>query len=93
MLRRPEPSHGQELSIDGHQRGIGHHGGGEPACDFRLAYRGAKKLLIDKNGNLMIRTSLGNISDTRPTTYQWIDGKRVEVPSRFALDRRSKVTY
>src|SRR5438876_8351291 len=61
--------------------------------DIRLAYRGAKKLSVDKNGNLVIRSSLGNISDTRPTTYQWIDGKRVEVPSRFALHRRSKTTY
>jgi hypothetical protein len=61
--------------------------------DIRLAYRGAKKLSVDKDGNLMIHTSLGNISDTRPTTYQWIDGKRVEVPSRFALNRRSKTTY
>src|ERR1700682_4588524 len=61
--------------------------------DIRLAYRGAKKLSVDKDGNLMIHTSLGNISDTRPTTYQWIDGKRVEVPSRFALHRRSKTTF
>jgi hypothetical protein len=61
--------------------------------DIRLAYRGAKKLSVEKNGNLMIHTSLGNISDTRPTTYQWIDGNRVEVPSRFALDHRSKTTY
>ncbi|MFZ3375368.1 MAG: SBBP repeat-containing protein, partial [Chthoniobacterales bacterium] len=61
--------------------------------DIRIAYRGAKKLSVDKNGNLMIHTSLGSISDTRPTTYQWIDGKRVEVPSRFALNRRSKTTY
>jgi len=61
--------------------------------DIRLAYRGAKKLSVDKNGNLTIHTSLGNISDTRPTTYQWIDGKRVEVQSRFALNRRSKTTY
>jgi hypothetical protein len=61
--------------------------------DIRLAYRGAKKLSVDKDGNLMIHTSLGNISDTHPTTYQWIDGKRVEVPSRFALNRRSKTTY
>jgi hypothetical protein len=61
--------------------------------DIRLAYRGAKKLSVDKDGNLVIHTSLGSISDTRPTTYQWIDGKRVEVPSRFALNRRSKTTY
>src|SRR5205807_5315160 len=61
--------------------------------DIRLAYRGAKKLSVDKDGNLMIHTSLGNISDTRPVTYQVIDGKRVPVKSRFALQRRSKTTY
>jgi hypothetical protein len=63
--------------------------------DIRLAYRGAEKLSIDNAGNLIIHTSLGNITDTMPTSYQLMDGKRVPVASRFALQGRgsSKTTY
>ena len=63
--------------------------------DIRLAYRGAEKLSIDNDGNLIIHTSLGNITDTMPTSYQLMDGKRVPVASRFALQGRgsSKTTY
>lgn len=61
--------------------------------DIRLAYRGAKKLSVDSDGNLVIHTALGSLSDQHPTTYQWIDGKRVEISSRFALNRRSRTAY
>jgi hypothetical protein len=63
--------------------------------DIRLAYRGAENLSLDPEGNLQIHTALGSISDTRPVTYQVIDGRRVPVPSRFVLrgQGRSKATY
>jgi hypothetical protein len=61
--------------------------------DIRLAYRGAKRLSVDHDGNLTIHTSLGSITDTRPVTYQLIEGKRVQVASRFALQRHAKASY
>ena len=61
--------------------------------DIRLAYDGARKLSVDKDGNLMIDTALGNLTDTRPITYQEIDGKRVVVPSHFELDGLATTTY
>ena len=63
--------------------------------DIRLAYRGAERLSLDRDGNLMIHTSVGNLTDTRPVTYQLIGGQRIPVRSRFALRRRggSKATY
>lgn len=57
--------------------------------DIQLAYRGARNLSVDREGNLIIHTALGNLTDTRPTTYQLIDGKRIPVKSRFALERRA----
>ena len=57
--------------------------------DIQLAYRGANRLSLDRDGNLMVKTSLGSVTDTRPVSYQLIDGKRVQVASRFALERRS----
>jgi hypothetical protein len=63
--------------------------------DIQLAYRGANRLSVDGDGNLIVHTSLGSITDTRPVTYQFIDGKRVQVASRFALEWRAgfKTTY
>ena len=56
--------------------------------DIRLAYRGAKRLSLDRQGNLRIGTSLGDLTDTRPISYQLVAGRRVPVRSSFALDRR-----
>jgi hypothetical protein len=61
--------------------------------DIRLAYRGANRLSVDHDGNLIIHTSLGSITDTRPVTYHLIDGKRVQVASRFTLQGRTKTSY
>ncbi len=70
-------------------------GPGARVRDIQLAYRGARNLSVDRTGNLIIHTALGNITDSHPTTYQWIDGKPIPVKSRFALQRRarSKTTY
>ena len=54
--------------------------------DIRLAYRGAKRLSLDRQGNLRIRTALGVLTDTRPASYQLVAGKRVPVRSSFALE-------
>ena len=54
--------------------------------DIRLAYRGAKRLSLDRQGNLRIGTSLGVLTDTRPLSYQLVAGKRVPVRSSFALE-------
>ncbi len=61
--------------------------------DIQLAYRGANRLSVDDNGNLVAHTSLGSITDTHPITYQRIDGKRVQVASRFAFQGRTKTSY
>ena len=61
--------------------------------DIRLNYRGANQLSVDRDGNLLIDTSLGSVTDARPVTYQLIDGKPVQVTSHFALDRNSRTAY
>jgi Beta-propeller repeat len=63
--------------------------------DIRLAYHGADKLSVDHDGELVVHTKVGSITDKRPVTYQLVDGKRVLVASRFALERRenSKTSY
>jgi uncharacterized protein YkwD len=51
--------------------------------DIRLAYRGADGLSVDNRGNLVIKTALGKLIDTRPVSYQLIGGDRVPVATRF----------
>jgi hypothetical protein len=57
--------------------------------DIRLAYRGAAGLSLDAGGGLLVETPLGPLRDSAPVSYQVIDGERVPVESRFALDGAS----
>lgn len=52
---------------------------------IRLAYRGADSLSLDAAGNLLIKTSLGVLTDDRPKSYQVIGGRQVPVESQFAM--------
>ncbi|CAN5427568.1 hypothetical protein BH09BAC5_BH09BAC5_02510 [soil metagenome] len=53
--------------------------------DIRVQYSGADKIFIE-NGNLVIQTSLGNITEQKPHAYQNIDGKEIEVKCNYRLD-------
>jgi hypothetical protein len=57
--------------------------------DIRLAYRGSAGLSLDAGGGLLVETPLGALRDSAPVSYQVIDGERVPVESRFALDGAS----
>ena len=59
---------------------------GASVRDIRLAYRGANRVSVGPSGELRIGTALGVLSDSRPASYQPVDGKRVPVASRYALD-------
>lgn len=60
--------------------------GGRPS-DIRLAYAGARGLTLDSTGGLRIRTPLGVLRDSPPASYQEISGARVQVGSRYVLNR------
>ena len=60
---------------------------GANASQIRFQYEGADQLSI-VNEQLVIRTSLQTLKETKPYTYQKINGKNREVPSRFSLDGR-----
>jgi gliding motility-associated-like protein len=46
---------------------------------IRINYAGQEKIKIDRNGNLILLTSLGKIIEKKPLAYQVKDGKRVEI--------------
>ena len=54
--------------------------------DIRLAYRGAKRLSLDRRGNLRIRTSLGVLTDTRPRATSSSPASACPSASSFALE-------
>jgi uncharacterized protein YfiM (DUF2279 family) len=53
--------------------------------DIRLDYDGASGLSLGSDGDLLIDTALGVLSDARPVSYQAGDGDRVPVDSRYAI--------
>ncbi|MBX7216475.1 MAG: PKD domain-containing protein [Candidatus Kapabacteria bacterium] len=53
--------------------------------DVRMECTGINQLAINNAGQLEIATSWGTLIEQRPYAYQIIDGKQVEVPTRFIL--------
>src|ERR1035437_1133837 len=54
-------------------------------ADIKLFYEGLDKIEIEK-GLLKLTTSINEMQEQRPYAYQWIDGRRVEVPCEFVLE-------
>ncbi|MBB3128651.1 putative repeat protein (TIGR01451 family) [Paenibacillus rhizosphaerae] len=52
---------------------------------IQFAYRGADRLSLDKEGNLLIHTPFGVLTEERPVSFQQIAGKRAAVESRFVI--------
>src|SRR5690554_3014844 len=50
---------------------------------IQLQYSYQKDLRIDKKGNLIIHTELGDIIEEKPYAYQIVNGKIVEIPCRY----------
>jgi gliding motility-associated-like protein len=52
---------------------------------IRFNYFGNEKVSLSKNGELIVKTALGNIIEQKPYAYQVINGKVKEVKCTFAL--------
>lgn len=61
--------------------------GADPA-PIRFTYEGARSIAIERDGSLVIATSVGEIREGAPFCYQVIDGKRRVVAGRFIRDHR-----
>ena len=67
-----------------------------PGADYqkiKLQYRDIKKLEVDQKGDLIIYTSHGKLTETKPYTYQNINGRIVEVESNFVLINRNTFAF
>lgn len=52
---------------------------------IKLKYSYQDELKIDKKGNLIIKTELGNIIEQKPYTYQIVNGKIIEIACEYEL--------
>lgn len=60
----------------------------KPGADpskIQIEYKGVEKLQLNKNGDLVIYTSVNTVTEHRPYAYQMIDGQRVRVECRYSL--------
>lgn len=64
---------------------------GSDPSQIRLRFEGTDGLKI-QNGNLILKTSIGDIEEMKPVAYQYINGERKEIPCKYRL-RDNMVTY
>ncbi|MGQ0828728.1 MAG: DUF7948 domain-containing protein [Bacteroidota bacterium] len=57
---------------------------GANAANVQLFYEGLDNITLE-NGALKLKNSINELVEQRPYAYQWIDGKRIEVPCEFVL--------
>lgn len=65
-----------------------------PGADLKqlaLQFTGVDGLQINKTGNLVIKTSVGDAYELSPYVYQLINGVRKEVKAKFDLDNTKKI--
>lgn len=60
---------------------------GSSVEDIKLSYRGSNAISLDDKGNLQIHNDLGVLIDTKPISYQEIEGKRIMLESRFDIEK------
>ena len=61
-----------------------------PGADIKsisLGYSGVDELVLDKDGNILIPTPFGVMTDKRPVSYQLIDGNKVPLASNFVITK------
>ncbi len=81
-----------------------HGGRGGLEYDFELApgrdpgrialrMRGARRLSLDRSGDLLLHTAAGTLLQRRPVAYQPVPGGRRAVPSRYVLEGTDRVAF
>ncbi|HIP37257.1 MAG TPA: T9SS type B sorting domain-containing protein [Crocinitomix sp.] len=77
----------QELKYEYHVKPSGNY------KDIKLQYKGLEKIKIQKNGNVIIYSPLGQIIEQKPYVYQIKNGKIIEISSKFVLTDRNILSF
>ena len=95
-VRYKEVYPGIDVVFYGNQRRLEYDLVVSPGSDpskIRLEIQGAKKLSIDKNGNLVLRLKYGDVIQRAPVIYQEIDGKKMDVAGGYLIDHKGRVGF
>lgn len=65
--------------------------GADPS-NIHLEYKGQKKIKLNKDGSLVLKTALGELVEQKPYAYQVKNGRLIEIPCAFVLDD-NQVSY
>jgi beta-propeller repeat-containing protein len=87
---------GIDLIYYGNQRQIEYDFVVAPGADpnaIRLGFDGVSQIEIDAQGDLVLRTTGGEVRQRKPVAYQEVDGSRREVASRYALRGKQEVVF
>jgi len=87
---------GIDLVYYGNQRQLEYDFVVAPGADpHRIAFdlRGAKHILQSANGDLVLKTSEGEIRWLKPIVYQENDGRRQEIAAHYAIRDRNRVGF
>lgn len=79
---------GIHLEIAGLQNSIKYNFIVEPNAEVKniiMAYEGIKELTLE-NEYLKVKTSVNEMIEQQPFAYQWINGKKINIPCRFKLN-------
>lgn len=66
---------------------------GAKVSSISMAFEGAEKICIDKNGDLVLTTPGGEVRHKKPFAYQEIDGVRHEVAARYVVRGKHRVSF
>ncbi|WP_229248579.1 DUF7948 domain-containing protein [Dyadobacter sandarakinus] len=66
--------------------------GADPAR-ISLAYQGAEQLSLNENGQIVVKTSVGQFREAEPFTFQEVNGGKKPVSSKFALAGSNTVRF
>jgi len=77
----------QELKYEYHIKPNGNY------KDIQLKYKGQDKIKLQKNGNVIIYSPIGQIIEQKPYVYQIKNGKIIEIPSKYTLDKNNILSF
>jgi len=87
---------GIDLVYYGNQRQLEYDFVVRPAADPRriaLSFRGAHRLEVDPQGDLVLHTAAGAIRQLKPIIYQEVAGRRVEISGGYVLRDGQRVGF
>jgi N-acetylneuraminic acid mutarotase len=60
---------------------------------IKLAFDGARRIRVDRNGDLLLSTANGKIRQLKPVIYQDVDGERRIINGNYVVSRDNRVHF